>query len=56
MYSIGACIAGAMPTSYLKNLSPSDFVAYFSNNVGLAFQPDDDQTQVVQAFIAYVIN
>ena len=51
LYSLGPCLASTLSITYLQSLSPSSFVSYFST-LGNAFQPDVNQTQVVQQLIA----
>ncbi len=51
LYLLGPCLASTLPTTYLQSISPSTFVSYFST-LGNSFQPDANQTQVVQQIIA----
>ena len=51
LYLLGPCLASTLSSIYLKNISPSTFVSYFST-LGNAFQPDSTQLPVVQTLIA----
>jgi len=43
LLSLGPCFTSALPVNYLKTMSPSDFLSYFTN-LGMALQPDSEET------------
>ena len=56
LYTLGTCLASALSATYLKSMSPTVFVNYYSTNGGSSFQPNEDETIVVKSHIAYIIN
>lgn len=50
LYKLGPCIVSVLPIQYLKNISGSTFIGYYTT-LGSSFQPDNDQIEVVKSKI-----
>lgn len=51
LYSLGPCLTSALSVSFLKNMTSTVFVSYFSLSTGSAFQPNETETIAVQEII-----